>query len=431
MGGEKRRAKSLRNGVHHANAVVWEPVYRTHLNLRGHRRRKEQRLMRRREVLHHLSNLRLEPHVQHAIRLVQDHERNAPEVRVTLMQVVDEATGRRDAHLDALTEVRSLVRHVRASDDDGRLEPLAAPGEHLRLLLDLLRELSGRGHDDRERAVAALDRVLLEAVLNHRDAKRGGLARARLGAAEDVAAAEDDRDRLRLDRRRLVVLVEADVEEDLRVLRRARRGRRKREEERRGRSGRDPAEKEEARDATSRRKKRAPSREIGEVVVVVVARDASPLRATHQHHVFERLHRRRGLVAFLALHGHVHASSNLLDLIHRQRLHALARLPLRKDRGRVSPARRRRGEVDLAAASRVGPSVVVSVAASPSVVAVSVSAAPVVVPRAAAVPSVVATVRAAAIAIARIPGPAAAAAAAAVAVASAAGVPGAAAQVRW
>ena len=30
MGGEKRRAKSLRIGVHHANAVVWGPVYRTH-----------------------------------------------------------------------------------------------------------------------------------------------------------------------------------------------------------------------------------------------------------------------------------------------------------------------------------------------------------------------------------------------------------------
>ena len=27
-----RRAKSLRNSVHHANAVVWEPVYGTHLN---------------------------------------------------------------------------------------------------------------------------------------------------------------------------------------------------------------------------------------------------------------------------------------------------------------------------------------------------------------------------------------------------------------
>ena len=31
MGAERRREKSLRNGVHHADTVVWEPVYRTHL----------------------------------------------------------------------------------------------------------------------------------------------------------------------------------------------------------------------------------------------------------------------------------------------------------------------------------------------------------------------------------------------------------------
>jgi len=31
MGGEMRREKSLRIGVHHADAVVWGPVYRTHL----------------------------------------------------------------------------------------------------------------------------------------------------------------------------------------------------------------------------------------------------------------------------------------------------------------------------------------------------------------------------------------------------------------
>jgi len=31
MGGETRREKSLRIGVHHANAVVWGLVYRTHL----------------------------------------------------------------------------------------------------------------------------------------------------------------------------------------------------------------------------------------------------------------------------------------------------------------------------------------------------------------------------------------------------------------
>ena len=35
MGGEMRRAKSLRIGVHHANAVVWGPVYRTRRRRRG------------------------------------------------------------------------------------------------------------------------------------------------------------------------------------------------------------------------------------------------------------------------------------------------------------------------------------------------------------------------------------------------------------
>ena len=39
-----RREKSLRIGVHHADAVVWEPVYRTHL--RRTRRRKASRRRR-------------------------------------------------------------------------------------------------------------------------------------------------------------------------------------------------------------------------------------------------------------------------------------------------------------------------------------------------------------------------------------------------
>eukprot|EP00982_Pelagococcus_subviridis_P007023 30409-Pelagococcus_subviridis.AAC.4 len=33
MGGEMRRQKSLRIGIHHANAVVRGPVYRTHLRV--------------------------------------------------------------------------------------------------------------------------------------------------------------------------------------------------------------------------------------------------------------------------------------------------------------------------------------------------------------------------------------------------------------
>eukprot|EP00982_Pelagococcus_subviridis_P011461 31086-Pelagococcus_subviridis.AAC.9 len=41
-----RRAKSLRNGVHHANAFVWEPVYRTHLERIPHRVPRHRRLVR-------------------------------------------------------------------------------------------------------------------------------------------------------------------------------------------------------------------------------------------------------------------------------------------------------------------------------------------------------------------------------------------------
>jgi len=38
MGGEMRRAKSLRNDVHHANGVVWGPVYRSAAHDHQHRR---------------------------------------------------------------------------------------------------------------------------------------------------------------------------------------------------------------------------------------------------------------------------------------------------------------------------------------------------------------------------------------------------------
>ena len=52
MGGENRWAKSLRIGVHHANGVVWEPLYRTHLHPRVQLLRDETRVRRRAQRLH-------------------------------------------------------------------------------------------------------------------------------------------------------------------------------------------------------------------------------------------------------------------------------------------------------------------------------------------------------------------------------------------
>ena len=49
-----RRAKSLRNGVHHANAVVWGPVYnRTRLRLLRSRLRDRSRHLRLLRDVHH------------------------------------------------------------------------------------------------------------------------------------------------------------------------------------------------------------------------------------------------------------------------------------------------------------------------------------------------------------------------------------------
>mmetsp|Transcript_6213 Transcript_6213/g.25774 ORF Transcript_6213/g.25774 Transcript_6213/m.25774 type:complete len:233 (-) Transcript_6213:447-1145(-) len=223
------------------------------------------------EVHHHLADLRLEAHVEHPVRLVEDDERDAREVGVALVEVVDETTRGGDAHLDAVLEVHALLAHVRPAHDDRRLEPLRRSAEDLRLLLNLLRELSRRRHDDGKGSVAAFDLGLLEAVLDHRDGERRSLTRTRLRASEDVAAGADHRDGLRLDGRGLVELLELDVHHDLGV----------------------------------------------------------------EVHVLEGFDRGRSLVrAGGDLHGDVHAPANLLALVDAQRLHALAWLPVGEHRGR-------------------------------------------------------------------------------------------------
>jgi len=77
-----RRAKSLRNGVHHADAVVWGPVYRTRLNRRvlaskllAHEIHRLRRLLAQRPVV--LVRRRAQP--------LRDHARH--DGRHELMQV--------------------------------------------------------------------------------------------------------------------------------------------------------------------------------------------------------------------------------------------------------------------------------------------------------------------------------------------------------
>jgi hypothetical protein len=71
-----------------------------------------------------------------------------------------------------------------------------------RVLVDLDRELAGRGDAQRAGLVGAPAgrRRVGHQALEQREQERGGLAGAGLGLARDVAAGQRDRQRLRLDR---------------------------------------------------------------------------------------------------------------------------------------------------------------------------------------------------------------------------------------
>jgi hypothetical protein len=88
-----RRAKSLRIGVHHANAVVWGPVYRTHLMM-------TMKMMMRQKT------------VTRALR-----RRDAARGRARL----EDARGRRSARHDGVGDGRASAASATTTvTDDGR-----------------------------------------------------------------------------------------------------------------------------------------------------------------------------------------------------------------------------------------------------------------------------------------------------------------------
>lgn len=72
------------------------------------RRTKHQRLPVWTNLRHNLANLRLEPHVQHPIRLVHNEISDTAEVRLLRLQHVNEAAGRRDDDLDTTLQIPDL-----------------------------------------------------------------------------------------------------------------------------------------------------------------------------------------------------------------------------------------------------------------------------------------------------------------------------------
>ena len=118
------------------------------------------------------------------------------EVDRALADVVEQAAGGGDDDLGAAAQGADLGVEADAAVDGDRRIGASAVGADA--LLDLERELAGRGEDQRADAAAAVAAAGVQA-LDHRQHEGGRLAGAGLGAGEEVAAGEDERDGLGLD----------------------------------------------------------------------------------------------------------------------------------------------------------------------------------------------------------------------------------------
>ena len=122
-----RREKSLRIGVHHANAVVWGPVYRTHLTASSPLTRAARRRRRRRRPRYHRARSAGSP--ARVARQPRGRERRRASRKATTAT----RRRRRDAAGAPPSRQRARLPLVpfppppRLRDDDGRPPPRASP----------------------------------------------------------------------------------------------------------------------------------------------------------------------------------------------------------------------------------------------------------------------------------------------------------------
>ena len=146
-------------------------------------------------MLEDAADVRQEAHVEHPVGLVENENFEPFELGVFVLEVVEQATRGGDDHVDAAAEGVLLRPHADAAIDR-RAGEGSVHREVAQMLVDLRRELAGRGEDQRARDAALLAHQPVE------DRQQEGRALAAAGhrAGEDVAALEGRRDRVVLDR---------------------------------------------------------------------------------------------------------------------------------------------------------------------------------------------------------------------------------------
>src|SRR5664280_55074 len=177
---------------------VLQQLFRKLRDRGRHRGREEERLAALGKVPEDAADIGQEAHVEHPVRLVEDEDFEAGQLRVAEAEMVEEAPGRRDDHVDAAPKRVLLGAHAHAAEDS-RAGERRVDRERLEVLVDLRRQFARRGEDERARRAA---RLRDEAVEDGED-EGGGLAAARHRAGEEVLALHRGRNGVVLDGRGL------------------------------------------------------------------------------------------------------------------------------------------------------------------------------------------------------------------------------------
>ena len=160
--------------------------------------REEEHLAIRGGLVQEAAHRREEPHVGHAVRLVEDDRGHVVETHVTPLDEVFEAAGAGDHDVDPLVQGAHLVAVAEAAED--RDDPLAVGAEQVAQdVVHLRGQLPGRHEDQRPRAAWAR----LYGVGGQGDPEGQRLARPGGRLATDVTARQRGRDRRCLDGERL------------------------------------------------------------------------------------------------------------------------------------------------------------------------------------------------------------------------------------
>ena len=187
-----------------AHRVAHE-VARDHLDRVGHGGGEHHRLPLARHAAEHVAHLREESEVEHVVGLVENQDFDGVERDVALLHVIEQASRRGHHDVRLGRERLGLRPYFHAADQARRAQRVVLP-EEVEERFGLQRDLARGGEDQPAHAAAVRE------ALGQREHERGGLARAGLGQADDVAAGEGDGDHRGLDGRGVL---EADLAHDV------------------------------------------------------------------------------------------------------------------------------------------------------------------------------------------------------------------------